>query len=101
MAKTKKKVITIEDENAVSTLEAFNYEMSSRRDLLASMVQMGVSPSDDNFQAYHKEYEEAYVKYEAAKADFERNFVRPHVGDQKLNWNLDFQSRELTIFGIE
>lgn len=97
----KNRVIDDIDQNEIDTLEAFNYEMSSRRDLIASMVQMGIPMSDPNFKQYHQEYQDWYVKYESAKSEFERKYVKPIAGDRSLNWNLDFHDKTLTIYGID
>lgn len=55
------KTIKIENESAVNFLESLAYEVNARKDLLAYMLQNGTKPEDENFQAYHKEYQEFFV----------------------------------------
>lgn len=96
------KTITIENQEVINHLEALGYESNARKDLLAYLVQTGVSLSDPSFQAYHKEFEEAFARYELAKSEFEKQYVRPLAPDGRtLSWNLDFASRELTVQGVD
>lgn len=92
------KTIKIENESAVNFLESLAYEVNARKDLLAYMLQNGTKPEDENFQAYHKEYQEFFVQYEAAKANFEKEYVRPH--GESLAWSLDYATRGLTLKGL-
>lgn len=42
------------------------------------------------FKHYHKEYEQAFIKYEQAKKDFENNFLKPIVEEQTGKKNVPF-----------
>lgn len=98
---TMKKMI-IENQEVVNLLEAEAYEVHSRQSLLAYMAQSGVLPDAPAFEAYHKEFQEHFIKYEAAKAEFEREYVSPLAPEgKKLSWTLDYASRELTVQGID
>lgn len=96
------KKLKIENQEVINLLEAESYEVNSRQSLLAYMAQNGVLPGDPAFDAYHKEFQEHFIKYEAAKAEFEKLHVRPmapHGGP--LTWNLDYSTRELTVQGVD
>lgn len=96
------KKIAIENQEVINHLEALGYEANARKDLLAYLVQTGVSLGDPAFQAYHKEFEEAFARYELAKSEFEKQYVRPLAPDGRtLSWNLDYASRELTVQGVD
>jgi len=96
------KKITIDNQELINKLEALGFETGSRSELLAYMLRTGVLTGDPAFQAYHKEYQEFYIQYETAKAEFERQYVMPLLKDgQKVSWNLDYSARELTIQGID
>lgn len=93
------KKITIQNENVVNFLESLSYEVNSRKDLMSYMIQSGVKPTDDAFKDYHKEYQDYFVQYQAAKDEFEKEYVRPF--GTNLTWNLNFSSKELTVEGVE
>lgn len=96
------KKLTVENQELINKLEALGFETSSRSELLAHMLRTGLQPSDPAFQAYHKEYQEYFVQYETAKAEFERQYVMPLLKDgQRANWNLDYAARELAIQGVD
>lgn len=91
------KVIVIENQEKVNYLESLCYEVNARKDLLHYMIQSGTGPDNEAFRAYHDEYRRFFVQYEAAKAELEREYVKP-LGDN-LRWDLDFKTRKLTIRG--
>ncbi len=93
------KKITIENQEVINRLEALNYEVNSRKDLLSYLIQQGVKPTEPAFQAYHQEFQDFFVQYETAKAGLEQAYVKP-LGDG-LSWSLDFASHELTIQGVD
>lgn len=93
------KKLTIDNQEIINKLETLGFETSSRSELLAHMLRTGLFPSDPSF---NKEYQEFFVQYEAAKAEFEREYVMPLLKDgQKVNWNLNYSTHELTIEGID
>lgn len=94
------KEIILDSSRAMDHLEALGYEVGSRKDLLSYMISAGVKPSDEAFQAYHKEYQEYFIQYEAAKSAFEKEFVEPLAPGRRLTWNLDFATRRLTVEGL-
>lgn len=91
------KKIILENNEAIGHLEALGYEVGSRKDLLSYMISTGVKPSDEAFQAYHKEYQGFFIQYEEAKSAFEKEFVEPLAPGRRLTWNLDFATRQLTV----
>ena len=93
---------TIEKQEVVNHLEALGYEAAARKELLSHMAQAGVLPGDPAFQAYHKEYEECFARYELAKAGLERQYVQPLAPEGvRLSWRLDYSTRELTVQGVD
>lgn len=96
------KKIRIENQEVINLLEAEAYEVNSRQSLLAYMAQNGVLPSDPAFMAYHKEFQEHFIKYEAAKAELEREYVAPLLPEGRTaSWRLDYASHELAIQGVD
>lgn len=93
------KKITIENQEVINHLEALNYEVSSRKDLLSYLIQQGVQPAEPAFQAYHKEFQDFFIQYETAKSELEKVYVKP-LGDG-LTWSLDFATKELTVQGVD
>ncbi len=49
------KEIILDSSKAMDHLEALGYEVGSRKDLLSYMINTGVKPAEEAFQAYHKE----------------------------------------------
>lgn len=91
-----KKIIKIEDQEIINTLETLTVEVSARKELLGFMVQNNMSiAARESFEAYHKEYEEVFKKYDIAKKDFQEQYVDVIPGAKE--WSLNFSSGEVTI----
>ena len=77
-----------------SMLEALNYEVESRKQLIAHMIDCGVSLESDSAKKYMQEYEEFSYSYSAAKDIFESMYVVPAVqkrsGKLPLSWKVHF-----------
>ena len=96
-----RKILTtmkITDEELVNKLEALNYEVNSRRDIIAFMLS-GDYLRTEAFAQYQQEYQNFYVQYDLLKKMLEDTYVKPLLkDDQTVSWNLDFASGELEIY---
>lgn len=75
-------------------IEALQYEVESRKDLIAFIISNDMKTSSSQFERYNQEYLEFYKKYNLAKQEMVRTYF-PDVN--YLSWNLDFASRTVTI----
>lgn len=87
------------DESVVSYIESLQYEIEARKNLLASMINPSMNIPKDVFDEYHKEYVEYMAKYSIAKSKLEKDTIlnNPKFKDKNVTWNLDFETKELTI----
>lgn len=90
------KVIKIENEEFVNLIEALHYEVNSRKDLIAFMLNSNMRTDTEAYEKYNREYREFYIQYNEAKSKLEEMYVRTAV-ENPMNWNLDFNSGEVTI----
>lgn len=95
------KIIDIPEE-VRDNLQALAVEVESRANLLAFMMNSNMSMASENFMQYQKEYKDYYRQYDKAKAEFQKKYVNDVVLDNGGNlynadWNLDFDSCEVTI----
>lgn len=90
------KVIKIENEEFVNLIEALHYEVNSRKDLIAFMLNNNMRTDTEAYEKYNKEYKEFYVQYNEAKNKLEEMYVRAAVKNP-INWNLNFETSEVTI----
>jgi hypothetical protein len=90
--------VVIVDEKLSSYIESLQYEVNARKELLLAMMQPSIKSQVDktDFEAYHKEYVECMAKYDAAKHELEKTYIKPQFPDM-VSWGLDFESRELTV----
>lgn len=77
-------------------IQSLQYEVESRKDLLAHMVNTGVDIHSDTFKSYEKEYQEFFVQYSLAKESMQEKLLVPAVPGKLNSWNLDFESCEVT-----
>lgn len=90
------KTVTIRiPENVNNHIQAMQFEVESRKDLLAHMINSGVNITSDTFKAYEKEYQEFFVKYNLAKDEMQSTHLVPAVDGKLISWNLDFASCEV------
>lgn len=88
-------MVSEEDRN---TVQRADIERSSRRDILVYLMQHPeVEISEEQKQAYQKEYDEKYFAFEQAKSMIEKKYVTPNAKENGLNWNLDYNSCKLFI----
>lgn len=89
------------DEALATYIESLQYEVNARRDIISFMLERDMDTSSKAFEQYQKEYNELFVQYTTAKDELEKRFVIPAVGDQRVGWNLDFATKEVTITAKE
>lgn len=85
------------EKKMVEYLEMLSFETESRKSLLGYLIERGISLDSQEFQDYHKEYREWFVKYELAKRELEKQYVLPASEGKSIPWSLDFASGELTF----
>lgn len=89
-----KKIITIPRELNYY-LQRLAYETEARSNLCAFLMRQNIK--NEAFDDYHKEYIEFYTKYELAKKQMEEECIKPVIDGNNYNWNLDFQTSQVTI----
>lgn len=75
-------------------IEALQYEVDSRKDLIAFIIANDMKTTSSQFEKYNKEYLEYFKKYNQAKQEMVHTYF-PDIN--YLSWNLDFASRTVTI----
>ncbi len=81
----------------VNRIEALQYEVTARKELLTHMIGAGVSFEADGYRRYHAEYLDFFRKYEDAKEAFAEEYVYPETDGKRVDWNLDFRTCEVTF----
>lgn len=89
-------IIKIDDETVLK-IEQLQYEIESRKDVIAQALSGTINMRNDMFKKYHTEYQEYYKKYNKAKSEMVAKYMKGTEYEGKA-WNLDFESQELTIF---
>ena len=90
------KVIKIENEEFVNLIEALHYEVNSRKDLIAYMLNSNMRTDTEAYEKYNREYREFYIQYNEAKNKLEEMYVRTVI-ENPTSWNLNFETGEVTI----
>ena len=88
-----KKIIIPQEE--VNYLQKLNYEIEARKNLCQFLIRQNIR--NKAFDDYHNEYIELLAEYELAKLELQNNYIKPVIGNQTCNWNLDFQTNEVNI----
>ena len=86
------KKITV-DKKYVSKIEALQYEVESRKDVIAQILGNGFRVAGDTFSKYQDEYRDFFIQYNKAKQEM----LDAYGVDSKTAWNLEFTSCELTV----
>lgn len=74
-------------------IEALQYEVESRKDIITQVLAGMVHIVGDLFDKYQAEYRKYFIAYNKAKQDM----LDAYSIDNTSNWNLDFRTHELTI----
>lgn len=87
-------IITI-DKSICENIEALQYEVESRKDVIIQALSGSVKMKSDMFDDYHKKYQEFFKQYNQAKSEMIKKYLSNEDG--KKAWSLDFSSCELTV----
>lgn len=94
MKKTVVKDLPEKYRELASYIEALQFEVASRRSLLAFAIEKGLRKRE-SFAEYETEYREFFVKYEQAKEEFGKTAVTELFGPVD-SWDLDFATKRIT-----
>lgn len=81
------------DEKLCTKIEALQYEVESRKDIIVQTLAGMVSVSGDLFKQYQDEYKDYYIQYNKAKQEM----LDTYGVSGNVIWNLDFRTRELAV----
>lgn len=84
--------IIIRDE-LCNKIEALQYEVESRKDVIAQIVAGSLVMKKESFDAYQNEYKQFFIQYNKAKQEMLDEY---NVSNDAM-WSLDFNSKELTV----
>lgn len=85
------------DEDTVLKIERAQYEVESRKDVIAQILSGNLKMNTEAFKKYHDDYQNHYAIYNQAKREMMNKYLKNTEYEGK-SWNLDFESKELTIF---
>ena len=83
----------IVDESICKKIEALQYEVESRKEIITYILTGSFSSQSDQFKQYQDEYKQYFIKYNKAKQEMVEQYQIPN----SATWNLDFRSCVLTI----
>lgn len=84
--------IIINDE-LCNHIEALQYEVESRKDVIVNVLAGAIHVSGDLFEKYQDEYRKFFIEYNKAKQDMLDEYKVP----ANVGWNLDFRTKELVL----
>lgn len=91
-----KKTLIIEDKDFIKDLEGLQYEVDSRKSIIAYMIDSNMDIHSEGFSAYQKEYTSFLKEYEEKKKEVELKFIPSTIKNPKF-WNLNFLTGELIV----
>ena len=93
------KTITVKvPEEVRDEVQLADVERSSRRDIIAYILSNdSINISPERMAQYQKEYDEKFMLFEKAKNKLETNYVQPAANNKAINWQLDYETCEITI----
>ena len=83
-------------EDLANLVEKLDYEQNSMRTLLIDAASRGIG-STDAFERWEEKYKEAFAAFQIAKAQIERDYVLPRIGNGKCSWTLSYSTCELIM----
>ncbi len=89
------KKTVIVNEELCTKIESLQYEVESRKEIIAQVVSSMIYTNGNLFEQYQEEYRKFYIEFNQAKAEMLRTYG---ISDD-TPWNLDFATRELT-YGV-
>lgn len=91
---TKKIIISEEISN---NLERLQYEVESRKQILAYIINKDVDFLNQFFNKYYDEYIYFFIEYNLMKNDFEKKYLKNIIDKNFIKWSLDFNTREVVV----
>lgn len=91
------------NEETVNYIERLHYEVEQRKDIVQRLIEAHANDLDaavltsPAFKAYSSELSEFVAEYETAKQILQDEYIPKYLKDHQINWNLDFQAKELQI----
>lgn len=83
-------------EDLSNYLESLDYTADALRTLLIDAAERGLQATPA-FAEWEQRYIDAVSQFRLAKAQLEKQFVIPVVGDKTVNWSLDYGTHVVTI----
>lgn len=77
-------------------IESLHYDRNSIQELLLMAAKQGLKDTDA-YNAWMKDYLGKSKEYEIAKATLERELIIPAVGNEAVDWVLDFSTATVTV----
>lgn len=81
------------EKTLVEKIEALQYEVESRKDVISQILANGFKTSGDTFAKYQAEYKEYFIQYNKAK----KEMLDTYGVNSNTIWSLDFASGVLTV----
>lgn len=91
---TKKIIISEEISN---NLERLQYEVESRKQILAYIINKDADFLNQFFNKYYDEYIYFFIEYNLMKNDFEKKYLKNIIDKNFIKWSLDFNTREVVV----
>ena len=90
--------IIILDQEVIDKLQRLHYDYENYKDVIATCLDAHAKDADASFldgpifKEYERRMSEAFTAYSVAKGEIEKQYQC-----ENTRWNIDFQTRELTI----
>ena len=87
------------DKDICNLIETLHYEVNAAMDLMAYMLSSGMDTNTDSFKKYQKDYIDCHAKYNLAKEEMEKMYIKSIEQQVKrqIKWNLSFDTEILTL----
>ena len=99
-----KKIEIIVAQEMVDYLQRLNYEVFTREEIIAKLIEMHKDDTDDSlfvskpFLKYSEELSRIKAEYEIAKVEAEMLYIPKELyGKHEYKWSLDFATNVMTI----
>lgn len=91
-------ILTIQiEEDVKNYVEKLDYEYNVRKNLVSFMISTDMNIETKAFEKYQNEMMDYYSKFNFAKQEIEDTYVKPVIGDNTVNWVLDYKTNLITI----
>ena len=86
------------DPAITNSIEAIDYEIASRKTLIAFMLSSNMEINTESFTQYQQEMVDFVKQFEEKKQWLEQTFVRPILSnDQRVSWELDYLNSTIIV----